>query len=116
MMSGRSKMGEFIVGELYFMVWHADDAKRYPVPDSVVFVGKNLESHQGTNDGWYFQDADSFCARGKYSATASQNASDEQPATRLYRLRFEELSQIVDSAGLAEELVRCAELRAQSTP
>jgi hypothetical protein len=109
-------MDDFKVGELYFMIWHADDAKRYLVPDSVVFVGKNLESDQGTEDAWYFQDTDSFCARGAHSGTAPPNANDEQPETRLYRLRYEELSQIVDSVGLAEELARCSARRAHATP
>ena len=109
-------MNAFKVGELYFMIWHADDAKRYLVPDSVVFVGKNLESDQGTEDAWYFQDTDSFCTRGAYSGSTPPNAKDEQPETRLYRLRYEELSQIVDSAGLAEELARCSARRAQTAP
>jgi hypothetical protein len=116
MTSETHKVDDFKVGELYFMIWHADDAKKYLVPDSVVFVGKNLESGQATEDAWYFQDTDSFCARGAYSGTTPLNATDEQPETRLYRLRYEELSQIVDSVSLAEELARCSARRAQATP
>jgi len=116
MTSGASKMDDFKVGELYFMIWHADDTKKYLVPDSVVFVGKNLENGHATEDAWYFQDTDSFCTRGAYMGTTPLNATDEQPETRLYRLRYEELSQIVDSAGLAEELARCSTRRAQATP
>ncbi len=109
-------MNEYKVGELYFMLWYGDEAKRYLVPDSVVFIGKNLESDNSAEDAWYFQDTDSFCVRGAYPSSMPPSTKDEQPETRLYRLRHEELSEIVDSVGLAEELKRCSERRLQATP
>src|SRR5579862_6203666 len=100
---------DFKVGELYFMLWHADDAKQYPNPDAIVFIGKNLE--EGVDgEAWYFQDVDSFCTHGPYSAQL-QRATD----VRLFRLNSEDLSQVLDSVELSEELMNCATLRGQRT-
>jgi hypothetical protein len=109
-------MNEFKVGELYFMIWHADDSKRYLVPDSVVFLGKNLESDHALEDAWYFQDTDSFCTRGPALGSTPLKSANAQPETRIYRLRSEELTQIVDSGGLVDELIRCSERRARRQP
>ena len=100
---------EFQIGELYFMVWYPDEAKRYIVPDSIVFAGTNLLADDIGPDTWYFQDSDSYCAHGLYKAGAEPTAAN----VRLYRLKTEDLYQVVDSKGLADELARCAERRSR---
>src|SRR5208337_1006792 len=62
---------EFVVGGLYFMLWYpdqenqADQSGLFLVPDSVVFVGRNVDGDE-ERDTWYFQDTKSYCAYGAY--------------------------------------------------
>lgn len=109
-------MSNFRVGELYFMIWHPDAARKYLVPDSIVFLGKNLESDQASKDAWYFQDTDSFCTHGPAIDPKSPGPGPSQADSRVYRLLEEDLPQVVDSNGLAAELTRCAERRRLSSP
>lgn len=58
----------FTVGELYFRIKYAEPARRYPLIDSFVYVGKNL-SDEDTEDTWYFQFADSYAKGGSILAS-----------------------------------------------
>jgi hypothetical protein len=53
----------FAVGEVYFRVTYPGASMRYPLIESLVFVGKNL-SDEDIEDTWYFQFADSYTQSG----------------------------------------------------
>jgi len=57
----RSQIRDFVVEGLYFMRWYPDQENQADqsglclVPDSVVFVGTNVDGDE-ERDTWYFQD------------------------------------------------------------
>jgi hypothetical protein len=53
----------FTVGEVYFRVKYAEPARKYPLIESFVFVGRNL-SDEDTEDTRYFQFGASFAKHG----------------------------------------------------
>jgi hypothetical protein len=99
------------------MVWYADGDQLYLVPDSLVFVGKNAErsASDDGDDRWYFQDTDSYCTKGMFtSIPPSPSGKSDEISVRVYRLRKDELTQVVDCEGLRAELAQCSERRSRA--
>jgi len=107
-------MREFVSGGLYFMVWYADEGRRYLVPDSLVFIGRNLFPDDYPDDRWFFQDSDSYCTTGRLLDRMSVEERDSgESHGRLVSLRENDLDQIVDLQGLIEELRECEARRVE---
>jgi hypothetical protein len=114
-------MREFIVGGLYFVIWYHDREILSPVkralvnhrlflePDSVIFIGRKIESDTAERPTWYFQDTESYCERGA-DPTVTDN---EDPVTeaRIYCLHEGDLFQVVDCKDLAKEVLECLDRR-----
>ena len=103
----------FTNGELYFMCWYPDAEQLCLAPDSLVFVGKNVEEPADDNeDRWYFQDTNSYCTKGVFTGIpATPSGSSAAISVHVYRLRAQELTQIVDCNGLRLEIARCIKRR-----
>lgn len=110
---------EFAIGELYFMLWYADQDDQadqsglFLVPESLVFIGKNLEGDEQI-ETWYFQDTKSYCAYGAYPNNAETGLGPDEYYGRLHALHQDDLFQIVDCRGLMEALAECVERRVKS--
>ena len=110
---------DFVHGGLYFMLWYpdqqnqADQSGLFLVPDSVVFVGKNVDSDE-ERDTWYFQDTKSFCAFGAYPNNRTEGLEPDNYYGRLYALNQEDLCQIADCQGLIDVLSKCIARRKSS--
>ena len=97
--------GRFTVGELYFRVKYAEAAKRYPLVESFVYVGKNL-SDEDTEDTWYFQFADSYA---KHGSILEGSGGDRRVSCLLAR----ELGDMLDDAQLPGELAAARNRRSK---
>jgi len=106
-------MAEFVVGGLYFMLWYADDERLYLAPDSLVFLGKDLDPESGEREAWYFQDSRSYFRQGAYPNSRVDESAPDRVVGELTRLHESELDQIVDLDGLAAEVLEC---KARRTP
>lgn len=95
----------YVIGQIYYMVWYDDDQKLYLAPDTLIFVGKNLENLTDNRDTWYFQDSHSYWHKGAF--TAEERSSMSEPDGNVYCLHEEDLFQIVDMDGLRAELEEC---------
>jgi hypothetical protein len=113
-------MTQFEVGGLFFMLWYpdqADQAKQdglFLVPDSIVFIGKNLEPLEQDDDkgeSWWFQDTESFCKIGPYP---QHRDTLQEKGGRLIRLYERDLYQVVDCNGLARVLSECTTRRVRA--
>lgn len=101
----------FRQGELYFILWYADAEMLYLSPDSIVFIGKDLDPSQ-SEETWYFQDARSYCeAPPRDPASPILPVDQGEPVGTIYRFHAVELSQITDLEGLAAEVEKCRERR-----
>lgn len=96
----------FIVGDVYFQVKYADSSRRFPLCESLVFVGKNL-SDDDTEDIWYFQFANS-CA--KHGSILETTGGDRRVAC----LTASELGDMLDDRGLIAELSAARRRRSTS--
>jgi hypothetical protein len=116
-------MTTFEVGGLYFWLQYADGEDLFLVPESVVFLGTNLEP-TGTEDIWYFQDAKSYCVYGPetFSEAFDKEVSREEFAkvasesvpTTLVTLHRRDLCQVVDCEGLVKAASECAIRRSKA--
>jgi len=103
---------EFALGGLYFMIWFPDQQNQrdqsglFLVPDSLVFIGKNVDGDEECNT-WYFQDTKSFCAFGAYPNNADAGLGPDDYYGRLYALHEEDLFQIADCEGLIDVVSQC---------
>lgn len=91
---------DFEVGKIHFMVSYCDKEKLFPYIDSLVFVGKNLET-EVTRETWYFQNTESFFELGAFP----NNRPGDGCTSHVYLLHEKDLFQIFDVAGLAAELL-----------
>jgi hypothetical protein len=98
-------MTDYAIGTSYFRIWYADDARLYLVPDSLIFVGRNIEERN--RDTWFFQDASSYLQLGAYPNHS--DCDDPELSARVYFLHEEDLYQIVDLQGLQLEAEECAD-------
>ena len=96
----------FIVGDVYFRVKYADRHRRFPLCESLVFIGKNL-SDEDTEDVWYFQFADS-CA--KHGSILETSGGDRRVAC----LTASELADMLDDRELLAELSAARQRRSYS--
>jgi hypothetical protein len=112
-------LAEFILKELYFILWYPDQENQeeqsglFLVPESVVFVGMNLEGDE-TRDTWYFQDTKSYCAYGGYPNNEGTGLEPDDYYGCLYTLHREDLFQIVDCRGLIAAASECINRRLRS--
>jgi hypothetical protein len=118
-----------VTGDLYFIVWYADQERLFITPKSVVFIGKNLgrnEVIQGNRDidHWYFQDATSYCVYGAsdfsepFDKEVNRETIDAEVAgrtirTKLFPFQEDELHEVVNCEGLARALFECMKRRAK---
>ncbi len=119
----QASMKNFDVGGLYFWIQYADHERLFLVPESVVFLGKNLEANL-TEDMWYFQDSRSYCVYGPetYSEPFDKEVTEEEFAeiasaklpTTLVTLQRNNLYEVVDCEGLAKAASECALRRANA--
>jgi len=115
-------MTNFEVGGLYFWIQYADRKQLLLVPESVVFLGKNLDSTK-TDDLWYFQDPRSYCFYGPETFSEPfDKVTNEQLGkiiagetlpTTLVILSRDDLRQVADCEGLARAASECAARRAK---
>jgi len=96
----------FIVGEVYFRAKYTDRARRFPLLESFVFIGKNL-SDEDTEDVWYFQFADSFAKHGSILETSGGDR-------RVACVTANELADMLDDRGLLAELSAARRRRSNS--
>jgi hypothetical protein len=96
----------FIVGDVYFRVKYADSHRRFPLCESLVFIGKNL-SDEDTEDTWYFQFADAYAKHGSILETGG---GDRRAAC----LTASELADMLDDRGLLVELSAARRRRSNS--
>jgi len=107
-------MAEFVVGGLYFMLWYADDKMLYLAPDSLVFLGKDLDPEYREREAWYFQDSRSYFRHGAYpNVRVDEPSTSNRSVGELTRLHESELDQIVDLDGLAAEILECKARRSR---
>jgi hypothetical protein len=94
------------------MLWYpdqenqADQSGLFLVPDSIVFVGRNVDGDED-RDTWYFQDTKSYCDYGAYPNNQSAGLGPDDYYGRLYALHEGDLSQIVDCQGLIDVMSQC---------
>jgi hypothetical protein len=118
----QTNMTDFVVGGLYFWIQYADRKRLFLVPESVVFLGKNLEPTE-TEDLWYFQDAQSYCFYGPETFSEpfdevtneelGKIIASETLRTKLVTLPRDNLYQVADCEGLAKAASECAMRRAK---
>lgn len=96
----------FIVGDVYFRVKYADRPRKFPLCESLVFIGKNL-SDDDTEDVWYFQFADSCAKHGTILETGGGDR-------RVVCLTAGELADMLDDQGLIVELSAARRRRSTS--
>lgn len=69
-MSAANKWDEpFEVGSCYFMLSYYDEAMQFPLIESFIFVGRNLDDGEDDFDEatrWFFQDPDSYFESGAF--------------------------------------------------
>ena len=121
MLNSKQRSINFSVGGLYFWIQYADCERLLLVPESVVFLGKNLEANT-SEDTWYFQDSRSYYVYGPetYSAPFDREITEKEfakmtavsPSTTLVTLQKNNLYQVVDCEGLARAALECAMRRA----
>jgi hypothetical protein len=102
------------------LVWRPRDAISHdavsckpatvPAPDSLVFVSMNIWPGDQRN----FQDTQSYCARGQDPGQAHRDQAtvkESLPEGRVYLLHEEDLFQVQDCRGLAQEFLECMNRR-----
>jgi len=95
----------FIVGQVYFEVKYPDEALKYPLIESFVFIGKNvLDEDTDETQVWYFQPAKSFAKQGSVLETRK---GDRQVAG----LKKHELAEMFDEERLFQKLKAARERR-----
>jgi hypothetical protein len=114
-------MRDFVIGGLYFLIWYGDREVLSPVnqalvnrrlflaPESVIFIGREVEFERQERESWYFQDTKSYCERGPNPIVADA----EEPVTeaRIWCLHAGDLFQVIDPQGLAKEVLECLDRR-----
>lgn len=113
-------MTNFSVGGLYFWIQYADHERLFLAPESIIFLGKNLERNL-TDDLWYFQDVKSYCIYGpetfsepfdrEITEVEFTKISGKTPPTTLITLPKVNLYQVVDCEGLSKAASECATRR-----
>lgn len=114
---------KFTVGGLYFWIRYADQEHHFLMPESIVFLGLNLEPNLA-EPLWYFQDAKSYCVYGPETFVEPfEREIDEaefarftrkMPPTVITSLPEANLYQVVDCEGLARSASECAKRRASA--
>ena len=91
------------IGKVVFRVKYPDAAQRFPLVDTLVFIGRNL-SDDDIGDTWYFQFAESY---GKTGSALSSKGGDR----RVVCVSTSELREMLDESGLAAEITAAASRR-----
>ncbi len=88
------------VGTIYFSLEYVDEDMLIPTMQTVVFVGRNLET--GERGHVYFQDIDSYREGVRYDST-----TEETPAN-FYKGSENEVGHIFEFESALNELMKCA--------
>ena len=91
----------FTIGEVYFHITYSGRGMRYPLIESLVYLGKNL-SDKDIDNTWYFQPSSDY---GRHGSALDHDATLERP---VYSFSEREIADILDIANLASELERAA--------
>jgi hypothetical protein len=95
-------VSKLAIGDLCFSVSYLDEAKRLPVVESLVYIGKDLG---GESDGsLYFQDVDSYYVSGPLTSFATYSADVDAHITTTGPVPPRNL---FGFDGLLDELSRC---------
>lgn len=90
----------FEPGRYYFLLGYYDRKFRFPLIQTYVFIGKNIDGDSNAGDRWYFQEPEAFLR----SPRADQGADDDENG--IVTATEEALEGFVDLAGLVAELSR----------
>lgn len=88
----------FEPGHYYFLLGYYDREFRFPLIQTYVFIGKNIEGDGTAEDRWYFQEPKAFLRRQRDDAGIGDTESGIITATK------ESLEGFVDLSGLIAEL------------
>lgn len=91
---------EFRNGEVYFAINYPDSAMIYPVIETVVFIGRNLE--KGDRKRLYFQDAASYFAGRRYSSRG------EDDGVSIWNCAEGQTKHIFDFERALDQLMLCS--------
>ena len=73
-------MSKYVIGNTYFKISYFDESDQYPNIISMVFIGKNLDKLDHSNeDVWFFQDTSSYLDQGPYPYTGEEPKFKEMP-------------------------------------
>lgn len=87
-------------GCCYFLLGYYDREFRFPLIQTYVYVGKNLDGDSDASDHWYFQDPEAFLRAQRDKNGVSVDDSGIITATK------ESLEGFFDLTGLLAELSR----------
>ncbi len=97
----------FIYGKPYFQLHFLDKNFEYPIINSLVFIGKNLEGTQDVTS-WFFQDAESYLEYGPYSGAGievpANSNSNEKSVGEVYSFPETQLDDVITVEELIDEL------------
>jgi hypothetical protein len=66
-------LSELKAGDVYFSVLYYDDEMRFPVVETLVFIGQNLEPED--NSRVYFEDLESYFAGVRYDTSTQEDGA-----------------------------------------
>lgn len=88
------------IGHAYFSVTYADDDMLIPIVETVVFIGRNLES--GESGQVYFQDINSYRRGVRYEAAGDESYAQFSTGSE------NEVGHLFEYEHALEELMRCS--------
>lgn len=112
---------ELVIGQPYFLLGYADRDFTLPLIKSLVYIGQDLDPSGPPGPRWYFQDPESYAAKGAFPrdawgiATVPEADLDmievdeaDRAVARLYTFGADALSGILSLEALAQALARLA--------
>jgi hypothetical protein len=112
---------ELVIGQPYFLLGYADRDFTLPLIKSLVYIGRDLDPSGPPGTRWYFQDPESYAAKGAFprdawgigavpEADLDKIEGDEvdRDVARLYTFGVDTLSGILSLEALAHALTRLA--------
>lgn len=112
---------ELVIGQPYFLLGYADRDFTLPVITSLVYIGQDLDPSGPPGTRWYFQDPESYAAKGAFPRDAwgvgavpeadldkIDVGDDGCDAARIYTFSADTLAGILSLEALAQALTRLA--------
>ncbi len=91
---------ELAEGSVYFLIGFVDEEMLTPKMETLVFIGRNLET--GDEDRYYFQDIESYREGERYGPGATTDG------TSIFVCSLSELNGVYDFEHALEVLMRCS--------